>query len=48
MGGVEKDVGVGDMVSMKAGYWHTVLALDELKIIEVQIGQDINVEDKQF
>ncbi len=37
----------GDVVEMKAGCRHTVVAATELKIIEVQIGKDITVADKQ-
>jgi hypothetical protein len=31
---------------MKAGSCHTVDAITELKLIEVQLGQDITVSDK--
>ena len=31
---------------MKAGCRHTIIAETELKVIEVQIGSDINVSDK--
>ena len=32
---------------MIAGCHHTVIAETELKLIEVQVGEDINVHDKQ-
>lgn len=43
----EQAVKVGDVVTMKAGCRHTVIAESELKLVEVQIGEDINVRDKQ-
>lgn len=45
--GVEKCVKVGDVVTMPAGCCHTVMAQTELKLIEVQIGKDISVLDKE-
>lgn len=45
--GVEKKVKTGDVVTMSAGCRHTVMADTELKLIEVQLGEDINVRDKQ-
>ena len=44
--GEVKNVSAGDTVTMKAGMKHTVIAVTELGIIEVQLGKDINVEDK--
>ncbi len=44
--GVEKNVREGDVITMKAGCKHTVVAETELKLIEVQIGSDISVQDK--
>ncbi len=44
--GVEKSVIPGDVISMPAGCRHTVIAETELKLIEVQIGEDIDVSDK--
>lgn len=44
--GVETTVKAGDVISMKAGCKHTVSAETELKMIEVQIGSEISVEDK--
>ena len=40
-------VKAGDVVTMSAGCRHTVIAETELKLIEVQIGEEISVEDKQ-
>ena len=37
----------GDVLTMPAGTRHTVSAETELKIIEVQLGPAISVEDKQ-
>ena len=45
--GVERPVHVGDVVMMKAGCRHTVLADSELQLIEVQLGKEISVHDKQ-
>ncbi|MDD7176135.1 MAG: sugar phosphate nucleotidyltransferase [Clostridiales bacterium] len=45
--GVEQEVRTGDVIRMPAGCRHTVMAETELKLIEVQIGSDINVHDKQ-
>lgn len=44
--GDEKEVSVGDVITMPVGAKHTIIAETELKIIEVQIGSDIRVEDK--
>ena len=45
--GKEQFVHVGDVLTMLAGCRHTVIAQTELKMIEVQIGNDISVDDKQ-
>lgn len=45
--GMEQCVKAGDVVTMSAGCRHTVIAETELKLIEVQLGEDINVHDKQ-
>ncbi len=37
----------GDVISMPAGCKHTVYARTELSVIEVQVGREISVEDKQ-
>lgn len=45
--GMEQEITVGDVVTMQAGCRHTVYAVSELQLIEVQLGEDINVQDKQ-
>ena len=45
--GMEQLIQVGDVITMEAGCKHTVIAETELKIIEVQLGKDISVDDKQ-
>lgn len=45
--GMEQHVKTGDVITMAAGCRHTVIADSELKIIEVQLGKDIDVNDKQ-
>jgi len=45
--GYEQTVKAGDVITMSAGCRHTVIADTELKLIEVQLGKEINVNDKQ-
>ena len=45
--GMERSVKAGDVITMAAGCRHTVIAETELKLIEVQLGEDIDVHDKQ-
>lgn len=45
--GVEQKVKSGDVLRMPAGCRHTILADTELQVIEVQLGKDISVQDKQ-
>ena len=45
--GKEQKVKAGDVITMKAECKHTVVADTELKLIEVQLGKDITVTDKQ-
>lgn len=45
--GMEQLVKAGDVITMFAGCRHTVIADTELKLIEVQLGEEINVQDKQ-
>lgn len=45
--GIEQPVKMGDVITMKAGSCHTVMADTELKLIEVQLGEEISVHDKQ-
>lgn len=43
---VERVVKPGDVIQMKAGCIHTIVAETELKIIEVQLGKNIDIYDK--
>lgn len=45
--GMHQPVKTGDVIAMSAGCRHTIIAETELKLIEVQIGDDISVQDKQ-
>lgn len=45
--GAEQKVRAGDVIEMKAGTPHTIIADTALQVIEVQIGQDISVGDKK-
>lgn len=45
--GMEQPVQAGDVVTMQAGCRHTIIADTELKVIEVQLGKEISVHDKQ-
>lgn len=45
--GVKKPVQAGDVVTMQAGCKHTIIAKTELKVIEVQLGKEISIHDKQ-
>jgi len=44
--GMEQHISAGDVITMKAGCRHTVIAVSELKLVEVQIGKEITVHDK--
>lgn len=44
--GMSRKIGVGDVVTMSAGAKHTVVAETELKMIEIQMGENIDVHDK--
>lgn len=43
----KKQVVVGDVITIKAGQKHTVEAVTDLDIVEVQIGKEISAEDKE-
>ena len=43
----ERNIRTGDVVTIPAGCRHTVIADTELKLVEVQLGDSISVEDKQ-
>lgn len=45
--GMEQSVSAGDVITMQAGCKHTIIATTELKLIEVQLGREISVDDKQ-
>ncbi len=45
--GIEKTIRPGDVITMTAGCKHTVIAETELQLVEVQLGEDINVADKK-
>lgn len=45
--GMEQEVHAGDVITMQAGCRHTIIAQTELKLIEVQLGREISVDDKQ-
>lgn len=44
--GMEQIVKAGDVITMEAGSRHTIIAETELKVVEVQLGKEINVNDK--
>ena len=44
--GMEQEVRAGDVITMQAGCKHMIMADTELKLIEVQLGKEIDVEDK--
>lgn len=44
--GVECEVGPGDVILMKAGCRHTIHALTDVDLIEVQLGKEISAHDK--
>ena len=45
--GMEQPVRPGDVVAMAAGCKHTIIAETELRLIEIQLGEDISVFDKR-
>lgn len=45
--GMEQPVTPGDVITIQAGCKHTIIADTELKVIEVQLGKEISVHDKQ-
>ena len=44
--GISQQISAGDVITIQAGCRHTVIALTELKLIEVQLGKEISVDDK--
>lgn len=45
--GYEQLVKAGDVITMDAGCKHTIIAYSELRLVEVQLGCEIDVHDKQ-
>lgn len=45
--GMEQEVNAGDVITMQAECRHTIIAESELKLVEVQLGKEISVHDKQ-
>ena len=45
--GMKQSVQAGDVITMQAGCRHTIIAETELKVIEVQLGKEISIHDKQ-
>lgn len=45
--GMEQRINAGDVVTMDSGCRHTVIADTELKLVEIQLGKDISVDDKK-
>lgn len=44
--GKKRDVGIGDVIRIPSGCKHTIKAETDVRLIEVQMGQDIDVKDK--
>ena len=45
--GMEQQISAGDVITMEAGCRHTVMAETDLLMIEVQLGREISVHDKE-
>lgn len=45
--GMEQEIRAGDVITMAAGCRHTVIADTELQLVEVQLGKEISIHDKQ-
>lgn len=45
--GMEEQVTAGDVITMQAGCRHTIIADSQLEVMEVQLGWEISVHDKQ-
>lgn len=45
--GRKRQVQSGDVITMQANCRHTIIAETELKVIEVQLGKEISIQDKQ-
>lgn len=44
--GMEQCVTAGDVITMAAGCRHTIIAEEDMKVIEVQLGKEIRFDDK--
>lgn len=44
--GKKRDVSAGDVISVPRGCKHTIVAKTELKVMEVQVGKEISINDK--
>lgn len=44
--GVSKKVSAGDIISIAVGVKHTIIAETDLRLVEVQLGKEIDVKDK--
>lgn len=45
--GMEQEIHTGDVIAVQAGCRHTVMAVTDLVLMEVQLGREISVDDKQ-
>ena len=45
--GMDHEISEGDVITMEAGCRHTVIASTYLQLVEVQLGREITVYDKQ-
>ena len=44
--GKQRKIKVGDVITIERGCKHSVKALSQLDMIEVQLGEEVNVGDK--
>lgn len=44
--GKKREVSAGDVISLPRGSKHTIKAVTELKVMEVQVGKEISIHDK--
>ena len=45
--GMEQEIHAGDVVTVQAGCRHTVMAVTDLALMEIQLGKEISADDKQ-
>ena len=45
--GMVQEIHAGDVITMEAGCRHTVIAATYLQMVEIQLGKEISVHDKQ-